>query len=261
MVSILKYFRVEEIPDSSVLFILGRRGSGKSTLAAHILATKRKRFTNGICVSATETVNPFWQQYIPSKYVFDKWDPRMVSKLLETQKKARVEGREPEPVFAIFDDLMFDRSFSHSPALKELVLNGRHSNVFVIVLAQYIFDIPPSIRGNVDFVFALQDNIVSNRQKIYEHFGGIFDDFHAFDQVMKTCTVSTDAMVLNQTKRSYDWTQVVSYFGAKPGIRFRVGQPEDWVGDDKWFDDDDKKDIQVKKIYIKPPQFNDSATH
>jgi len=256
MTRVLRYFDTDAVPDSSVVFILGRRGSGKSTLAANLLATKRKTFNNGgICVSPTESVNPFWSKHIPKKYVFDKWNPRMVTKLLEGQKQIRLAGEEPKPVFAIFDDLMFSSNFSHSTELKQLVLNGRHSNVFVVVLAQYIFDIPPAIRSNVDFVFVLQDNVIVNRKNIYEHFGGIFASFDDFDKIMKKSTSDSDAMVLDQTKSSYEWDQVVSYYSPRPGVTFKIGKKEEWKDkSDSWWNENDSKGIRVKKIYIKPTQ-------
>ena len=53
---------------------------------------------------------------------------------------------------------------------------------------QYPLGIPPALRTNVDYVFILRENIMSNRKRIYENYASMFATFEAFCSVLDSCT-------------------------------------------------------------------------
>jgi hypothetical protein len=175
----------------------------------------------------------FWGKHIPSKFIFESYEPQITKNLFDMQKSTRRrdpdDSSRPEPVFALFDDCMSDRSFIQCKQTKEIFFNGRHFNIFTIITAQYVMDIPPALRANVDFVFALKDNIFKNRMKLYENFFGVFPSFEAFDQVYKSCTQDNECIVLDNRSLSYNVNDCVFFYKATMGLNYRLGTPRDWA--------------------------------
>ena len=40
----------------------------------------------------------------------------------------------------------------------------------LLLSAQYVMDLPPDLRTQVDYVFSLRENVMSNREKLYKQF-------------------------------------------------------------------------------------------
>jgi len=74
-------------------------------------------------------------------------------------------------------------------------MNGRHKEIFTLTTAQWVMDIPPDLRANVNVVIMMRDNTMTNREQVYRYFAGVLPTFAAFDKVMKQCTQGREAMV------------------------------------------------------------------
>lgn len=143
----------------------------------------------------------------------------------------------------------------------------RHDGIFCIVTAQWLMDVPPDLRANIDYVVVLRDNIRANRERIYTYFAGVFPTFAAFDQTMQACTENHECLVLDQTSLSYNISDCVYFYKATPDLKYRLGAREYWRysstrderalqdtenSDDDDFSDDGKKkgpNVRVKKRY------------
>ena len=80
-------------------------------------------------------------------------------------------------------------------------MNGRHWHILFIITMQFPLGIPPNLRTNIDYVFILRENIVSNRKRIYEHYAGMFPDFDKFCQVMDQCTENYECLVIHNNAK------------------------------------------------------------
>jgi hypothetical protein len=58
---------------------------------------------------------------------------------------------EVEPSFCVLDDVLYDRAFFKSKQ-RQLLMNGRHDKIFTVISAQYLMDLAPSLRAQVDYV-------------------------------------------------------------------------------------------------------------
>ena len=114
-------------------------------------------------------------------------------------------------------------------------MNGRHFNVFFMLTMQYVMDLPPALRANVDYVFILRENIIQNREKLYKSFFGIFPSFDMFCKVMDACTENYECLVLDNTVKSNKITDCVFWYKAKMHKNFKVGAPEYWHAHKKMF--------------------------
>ena len=223
----IRYFDPSQIKPGAVVLILGRRGAGKSTVAEDLLSYHRD-CSRGLCISATERSNGFWTKHIPQCFIHYEYSDDYTKQLFRQQMKIKKETGTIPPVFAIFDDLLFDKSFSKSKQTRKLLMNGRHSNIFTIISAQYLMDIGPDLRSNIDYVFVLRDNIRSNREKVYQYFAGVFPDYQRFEDVMLACTQDNEALVLDQSSLSYNVTDCVFFYKATPNLRYRLCDQRYW---------------------------------
>ena len=263
----LSYFDPSEMSDGSVVLLVGRRGSGKSTLAADLMSY-RLECKRGLCISGTETKNPFWGEYIPSCFIHSEWDPGLVETLFEDQEKVKKWKGAMQPTFGVFDDLMFNKDFVKSPVIREVFMNGRHSKLFTLVTAQWLMDVPASLRANVDYVFVLKDNVRANRERVYTQFGGMFDDMYTFDSVMKQLTEDHHCMVLRNKSLSYNVSDCVSFYKATPDLKYKLCAPEYWryserqklkEKDGEQAGQKQTKRVRVNKVYRPAPPMAASA--
>lgn len=223
----IKYWDPSTMRDGAVVLIVGRRGSGKSTVAEDLMSYKRG-VKRGICISATEKANAFWTNHIPSCFIHYAYDDKITRDLFAMQKKVKKKTGVVEPAFAIYDDLMFDKSFVKSKMTRRVFMNGRHDGIFTIVTAQWIMDVPPDLRANIDYVVVLRDNIRVNRERVYTYFAGVFPNFSSFDEVMQSCTNNHECLILDQTSLSYNISDCVYFYKATPDLKYRLGASDYW---------------------------------
>ena len=148
--------------------------------------------------------------------------------LLKHQKKT-IMGGAYKKTYLIMDDTLYDKSILKSKNMRMLFMNGRHRKIFFLAAVQYLMDLPPDLRANVDFVFALKENIIANREKLWKNFFGMFNDYKDFSMVMNSCTAGYDCMVLDNTVRSNSIADCVFWYRADRTIdTFHVGSPGIW---------------------------------
>jgi len=222
----LRKFDPSKMGDDKVCVFIGKRGTGKSTLVTDILWHK-KHLPAGIAMSGTEEGNGYYKQFIPDLFVFGDYNKDALEKLIERQKKLLAVGK-CSPVFVLMDDCMYDRAFMRDIAIRQLFMNGRHWKIFFMMTTQYCMDMTPMIRTNVDYVFALRDNVRQNRENLYKAFFGVFPTFDSFSQVMDACTENYECLVLDNTSKSNKITDCVFWYKSPIRRNFRVGGAAFW---------------------------------
>lgn len=257
----IKYFDPSKMKSTSVVLLIGKRGSGKSTIAEDIMSYQTG-IGEGVCVSPTDKLTGFWRKHIPPLFIHHKYTPQITEDFLAHQsekwKKYKRECKEKglpmeegkiEPAFIIYDDCTYDKSFLKNKGTRELLMNGRHSNVFVLITCQYLMDITPDLRGQIDYVIMLKDNNKNNREKLFKYFAGVFPSLAAFDETIRSCTENREAMVIDNTCASYNIEDVVSFYKATPGLEYRLGTPEYWEFGTANYVSDDEEDEEKKEAY------------
>jgi hypothetical protein len=63
---------------------------------------------------------------------------------------------------------------------------------------------------------------------LYKHFFGIFPTFDSFNEVMNQCTENYECLVLDNTSKSNKIEDVVFWYKAKIGRKFKMGSPALW---------------------------------
>lgn len=223
----LRRFDPRSMANDAVVLIIGRRRTGKSWIARDILYHKQK-IPVGIAMSGTEEGNGFYRNYIPDSFVYSEYNPDVLRKILKRQKHL-VNQNDPSPnAFVVLDDLGFNKKmFTGTTPLREMFMNGRHWKLFSMITLQYIMDMPPDLRQNIDYVIVLKDNMLKNLRKLHDNFFGVIDDFSVFVEIMKQITEDHGALVLDNTSNSNDLTSMLYWYKAKER-KFRMGTREFW---------------------------------
>lgn len=221
----LRKFDPSKMREAPVIVAIGKRCTGKSELVKDLMYFKRF-VAGGIVCSGTEDGNSFYQSIVPPAFVYNHYNKAAIERLIERQRQAKRAGK-CQPVFLVLDDLMFDASFLRDKLLRYLFMNGRHFNICIFLTSQYLVDIPPSMRSNIDYCFVLRDNLY--REKLWRNLFMIFPTLDKFNAAMDVCTQDYGALVLDNTQASTTLSDCVFWYKAKLGRQFRMGSDEFWA--------------------------------
>ena len=230
----LHKFDMSKIAPDATIMVVGKRRTGKSTLIRDILRSMVGKLDFGIAMCGSEDTGKAMAEYIPPSCIYDDFSPAALDVLLRVQQRGVASGT-CKPVYLVMDDTMYDKQTLKSKNMRMLFMNGRHRKIFFLCAVQYLMDIPPDIRTNVDYLFVLKENVLSNREKLHKQFFGMFAEYKDFSVVMNSCTSGFQCMVLDNTARSNDPSDCVFWYQADAaGASFRVGTPGIWVLHDKY---------------------------
>ena len=226
------------IKHDKVVVMIGKRETGKSFLIKDLL-WHHQQIPCGTVISGTEGANQFYSKIVPPLFVHEEYSPLVLSNVLKRQKligKKIVKDLSERGTtsvdprnFLILDDCLFDTSWIRDKNVRYLFMNGRHVHTMFVIAMQYAMGIPPSLRTNIDYVFILRENIVSNRRKLYEQYAGMFPDFDSFCQVMNQCTENFECLVIDNNAKSNKLEDQVFWYKASPRPDFRMCSPEIWA--------------------------------
>ena len=226
---------------SPMIVIIGKKDTGKSFLVRDILYNCKDYFPVGTVISATEVANEFFQHMVPSKFIHDKYRPEIVTNVLKRQmnvkqtrnndKKAKGGNSNIDPrAFLILDDCLYDaKAWINEDSTRYVFMNGRHVDLATMITMQYPLGITPNLRTNVDFVFVLRENILSNRRRIYENYAGMFPTFEMFCSFMDQCTENYECLVICNNVASNRLEDQVFWYKAADHPPFRLCDSSLWM--------------------------------
>ena len=233
----LRKFDMRDIKDDKVVVLIGKRDTGKSYLCKDILF-HHKNIPVGQVISGTEGANQFYSKMVPKLFIHGEFNTQIVQNILKRQKmlitKINEGNTNIDPrSFLILDDCLYDNSWSKDKHMRSVFMNGRHFKLLFLLTMQFALGIPPNLRTNIDYVFLLRENIVSNRKRIYDHYAGMFPTFEMFCQIMDQCTENYECLVINNNSKSNKLTDQVFWYKAEPHEDFRICSQQAWDFSDK----------------------------
>ena len=247
----LKKFDISQIKDDKVVVLIGKRDTGKSFLCRDILYY-HSDIPVGQVISGTEAANQFYGELVPKLFIHDEFNTEIVANMLKRQRmmvEKRNSGENVDPrAFLILDDCLYDNKWTKDVCMRSVFMNGRHWKLLFLLTMQYALGVPPNLRTNIDFVFILRENYVSNRKRLYEHYAGMFPTFEMFCQVMDQCTENYECLVINNNAKSNKLTDQVFWYKAEPHPPFKIGGDQYWKYSEENYTDkpDNTNDYQRK---------------
>jgi hypothetical protein len=217
---------------SPVICVIGKRNTGKSQVIQSLLRAN-KQIPAGIVICPTETGNSFYSSFCPDTFIYHEFCQELLQKVMERQKKLIKrdgKGNPSNDFFMILDDCMYNsREICNNVNIKEIFRNGRHFQITIIVAVQYVMDLPISLRSNVDLVFCMRENNLSNLERLYKSFFGIFPTKALFVQAFNQITENYGSMVSDVLSRSNKIEECVFWYRAPyPSPEFKIGNEDFW---------------------------------
>jgi hypothetical protein len=233
----LRKFDMSKLKDDSVVVIIGARNTGK-TVALMDMLRHHTQIPIGVVISGTESANHNFERIIPKMLIYDEYTPEVINKFLDRQKKICAQHFEEtkkygrtdlDPrAFLILDDCLYDKSWINDKNIRYIFLNGRHQKCFLIITMQFTMGIPPHLRANVDYVFIMRNNMIKEREKLFNQYAGMFPNFHVFNKVMDQCTANYDFLVIDKKSQSNRLQDQVFWYKADMKIDYKMCSKELW---------------------------------
>lgn len=232
----LKKFDPSKIASDSVVVFIGKRNTGKSYCMKDIL-NHHKNIPVGIVVSPTERANGYFEKFIPKMLIYDECESHVIKGFLDRQIKITTERKKEikkngtslidARAFLILDDCLYDKKWINDISIRSIFMNGRHYKIFFLITMQHALGLPPVLRNNIDYIFIFRNNIIREKQKIYDHYAGMFPSFEAFNQVMNQTTENYECLVIDNKIQSNKLEEQVFWYKAKD-VNFKM------CGNDLW---------------------------
>lgn len=217
-----------------VSVFIGRRGSGKSHLMMDIARVYRT-IESVVVFSESEDGNEAWGAHVPQSFIYKLYTPEAMRKIYDRQcSKVRRAKRDPSfhasKVLVVLEDQMFATSIGRDQMLRQVLMNGRHYGITLLITMQYTKGLPPDMREQVDYAFCLQQKNAIMRKRLYDDWFGIFPDFSIFEQTFQQCTDNYGVLVMDQTCRTSKLQDNVFCFTASKEIPpYKLGSPQLWL--------------------------------
>jgi Poxvirus A32 protein len=254
----VKKFDMEKLTKKHFTMVLtGKRGSGKSYLTKDIMFHLHKaNFPRCVVFSQTEAANGFFGDFVPGLFIHSPLDLNVLANILKQQKElilkhklGQLPANQDTRLLIVLDDCAYDKRILGSPTIREVFMNGRHYHLSLIVTLQYLVDLQPSLRANVDVAFFLKENIRCNKERIYKHFAGFYPDFRVFEAVFDACTANFEAFCIDNTISSTNNEEIASYYKASHR-EFKFGHPKLWKFHDRFFLSEEEEFVMRQNIAV-----------
>ena len=231
----LSEFNPEDIKLDGTVVAVGKRRTGKSWVFRNLMYLMKDKIPAGIVISQTDELNKFWRQYIPKKFIYNRYEPEILDAVFKRQKKilnnnalTEKEKDEQAPFFILLDDVIADQRLRHDPNLMELFVSGRHYRLFVLITTQYAKAITPCIRGNTDYCFIMKCIQQRQREALWEDFGDFLTK-DAFAQILDAYTEDNEVLVIDTCpEHTVDPLQMLYWWKAADPGDFKMGSKEYW---------------------------------
>lgn len=224
----LKRFNPETLKEHRIIIIVGKRGTGKSVMQRDLLYHISRKLDFGLAMTPTEESAEMFRQHMPDTWIYSGFSTHKLDAMLKMQRDM-VKRHTQRNLFLIMDDCMYDKKILKGVGIRDLFMNGRHLSVTLCNAVQYVMDMGPDLRTQVDYVFALRENIISNKMKLWKYFFGMFERYDDFAKVMDKCTANHGALVMDNTTGSCNVQDCIFWYRANMNVPpFQIGKRVYW---------------------------------
>lgn len=238
----VRKFNPESLKAHRIIIVVGKRGTGKSVLQRDILYHLSSKLDFGLAMTPTEESAETMRCHMPDSWIYNGFSASKLDCMLNMQREL-VKRKKSRSLFILLDDCMYDKKILKGLGIRDLFMNGRHLNITMCNAVQYIMDMGPDLRTQVDYVFALRENIIANKNKLWKYFFGMFEKYDDFSKVMDKCTENHSCIVMDNTTGSCNVEECIFWYKADLELpEFKIGKPVYWkLSNDYMKTDEDKQ--------------------
>ena len=201
----IKEANLNQIETCASIVLLGKRRTGKTTMSKHILQYLNRDIDRFVAMCGNKDNAAEWKQIIQPLYVTAK-NITYLKKLRDYQDgrvSSYSENQKPIPrkyrICVILDDCGSDRSFMFDPIIRDILSNGRHYGMTLLILCQYLNQMHSENRDQIDYVGMLYTSNQKNIKKIHDEYVNVCD-IRTFKCVLNACTTQKGMCWIDNTK-------------------------------------------------------------
>lgn len=223
---IQKFDPVASFKEPFNMVVLGHKHTGKSTFMKDIIYHLHKcQIPRIVVFSGTEDNNHFYSTCIPREYIYSGISMDVLQEIINSQREIvkTVRGIETKlgrgsgidtRLVVVLDDCMYNKNLLNNETFRYIFMNGRHSEISIILSSQYLMWIPSEYRSNIDLLVCMRENIPKNRMKLYESFFGCFPDRQTFYTVLDQLTQNYECLILDTTGTELNPEAMIRWYKA-----------------------------------------------
>lgn len=224
----LRKFDPTTMKPHRIILLVGKRGTGKSVLLNDLMYYISQMVDYAVAMTPTEESARTFREHMPESWIYDGFNGPKIDALLAMQRDA-AKKQKLRKIFVVLDDCMYDKKVLKNLGIRDIFMNGRHLYLTFTVAMQYVMDMTPDLRTQVDYVFALRENIISNKQKLWKYFFGMFERFEDFNRVMDKCTEDHGCIMLDNTSKSNKVEDCIYWYkAALSPPEYKIGKEIFW---------------------------------
>ena len=210
-----------------IILCVGKRGTGKSVLLQDLMYHIRANVDICCAMSPTQENLTNYEKLMPRSFVHERFEEPTLTALVAHQR-AVARKQEPYRILVVLDDLMYDKSVLKATCIREIFMNGRHLRITLINAMQYVMDMSPDLRSQIDYVFAFHEPVLDHRKKLHKMFFGVLD-YPRFCATMDVATDEWGCLVLDNTIARSDPSECLFWFCATVDLpKFTMCKPVFW---------------------------------
>ena len=213
----VKRFDPSTIKEHRIILVVGKRGTGKSVMQRDLMYHMANKVDFGLAFSPTEETQDMFRQHMPDSWIYPGFSNAKLDSMISMQREL-CKSKKQRNLFIIMDDCMYDKKILKGLGIRDLFMNGRHMHITLCNAVQYVMDMGPDLRTQVDYVFALRENIISNKTKLWKYFFGMFEKYDDFAKVMDKCTQNHGALVMDNTTGSCNIEDCIFWYKAEYNV-------------------------------------------
>lgn len=254
----IRRFNVKDIKPHRIILLVGKRGTGKSTLIRDLMYHIRKNIHLPFAMTPTEESMEMFRSCMPRCLLYDGSSACTMRRIIEHQRKAGRRKEKQEHLLMVMDDMMYDKKVLKTPEMRDIFMNGRHLKITFVNAMQYVMDMGPDLRSQVDYVFALRENIISNLSRLWKYFFGIFNTYSDFERTFRALTEDNGCIVIDNTVKSNKIEDSVFWYKADINIpSYKLGRSRYWLMSQAYYRTED----QMQEILTYNVDTGNKITH
>lgn len=174
--------------------IIGKRDSGREEYIDMMLQKLAEDDEPIVIISPADRKFPYFSVRYPQARIYHEHNDKIWQDILDRQNNDKQK---------VLNLVMHDCFFGNGKWMKngnlmEILFNARYYNVRSFLAFQYPPGLPPHLRVNFDYVFFLYDDLISNKRRLYDRYGGFLANFNIFNKTYDKLTKDGGVMVIKQ---------------------------------------------------------------
>jgi GTPase SAR1 family protein len=193
----------------NTFLLIGKKSSGKTTLIKELAINlfNENKIDHGIIFSSLESNNEQLSECFDcNTTIYYNLDSQILKSIIDNQRINNINN-----ILIVIDDCILKSSINTNEYFKEIIINGRHLNIYLILSLRQQLSIKADIRINFDYIFVFQDENISTRKRLYEHYFGIIPSFTIFNDLMNKLP-DYHILVSNNISTSKNITNKLLYY-------------------------------------------------